>query len=107
MTPRFNSFSSGDSAYELVNSGPTSFTETYQSASHEWREEFELYFPRKPSFIPCPFCETKNTVFTFRHSQETGTKTSGGTQSTTYEVHCPSCQIFSVFVREDVTYPYD
>jgi len=107
VTPRFTSFRSGDSAYELKNSGPKSSIETYRSTTPEWRESFEEYSPPKPSFIPCPFCENQNAVFTFRHSQETGTNTSGGVDSITYEVHCPDCAVFSLFEREDVSYPYD
>jgi len=106
MQPKLTVFRSGDAEYTLGESGPTTFADRYAPSKDEWGVDFEKFPPGERSFIPCPFC-SGTSVFTFRWSQWVGTNTSGGTDTIVYEVSCATCSVYSLFRREDVSYPYD
>ena len=110
MTPLFTIFESGTSQYELKKYGAESFSLEFENEAKDnyYQTEFERYLPRRKSFIPCPFCNTlPPAVLTFSSSTFCGTNTSGGTETSYYEVYCQSCKLFSVFEHENVSYPYD
>jgi len=109
MTPLFEKIDIGTSSYELKRHGETSFLSQYENDLDYplWQTELKKYVPYEKSFIPCPFCNNKNALMTFSTSAFCGTNTSGGTTTCRYEVHCSICRVYSIFVSEDVSYPYD
>ena len=109
MTPIFKTIDIGSSTYELGRFGDKTFLPEYENDLDYplYQVEIKKYFPYEKSFIPCPFCNNKNTLLTFSTSAFCGTNTSGGTTTCRYEVYCRICRIFSIFTSEDVSYPYD
>jgi Zn finger protein HypA/HybF involved in hydrogenase expression len=99
-------FTSGDCEYEFIGHGKTSFVAAY--AEQPGRMDSLTLNPyQAKSFLPCPFCNSQDVKITFKYANFEGTNTSGGTESTTHEVWCPHCKLYSLYASEDVTYPYD
>src|SRR5262245_14728346 len=106
MDPLFTSFTHGDSTWEVGDSKSTSHLSAYLPSKDEWRCTLEEN-PKEKSFFPCPWCGSPDNSFTFYFRQETGTNTSGGTTSKTYEIRCNKCGRFTLFHQSEDSYPYD